>query len=139
MEKIKSISNEKIEESLLNNNRQYLIGNLSLHQDLSHIHDENVEVGMSDYKEFTADEPHTHRNLTEYQVMLSGYSEIMDIDTGNVTKLNEGDFFMVLKGTRYAQKSSQGTRILFFKYPGGNDKELVNVSDEVLCWLNEEI
>lgn len=139
MEGIKKISNKELEKSLNKNTRQYLVGDLKLPQELEHIHDENVEVGISDYKKFTADVPHIHSIVTEYQMILKGYSEIKNLKTNEIIELNEGDFYVVKKDTPYAQKSSMGTKILFFKFPGINDKKVIDIDKETQSWLNEEI
>lgn len=128
-----------INNSLNDNIRQYLVNNLESPQQLKHIQDENVEVSMSSYKSFTSDKPHFHERLTEYQVVLDGYSEIVDVYTKEITSLNKDDFFIVDKGTKYAQKSSSGTKLLFFKYSDGNNKRAIEVDNDILSWLNKEI
>lgn len=136
---IKKINSEKINQSLIHNDRQYLVGNLKGIQALQHIHDDNIEVGISLYKEFKADIPHIHSEVTEYQFILDGYSEIKNLITNEVIQLNEGDFYIVYKGTPYAQKSSENTKIIFFKYPGINDKKIIEVDEETKEWLEIEI
>lgn len=139
MSGIEKISKTKIDKSLDENVRQYLVGNLAFPQQLQHIQDENIEVGISHYKSFTADIPHVHTEVTEYQMILAGVSIIKDLMTGNLIELQEGDFYVVHKNTPYAQKSSAGTKILFFKHPGMNDKVPVEIN--ALCeeWLKEKI
>ena len=139
MSNIKKISKETLDEVLQYNERQYLVGNLKVPQMLQHIHDNNVEVGISHYKQFTADKPHIHREVTEYQMILQGYSEIKNLLTGEVMELNEGDFYIVQKETPYAQKSATNTKILFFKYPSINDKKIIEINKETEEWLNDEI
>lgn len=136
---ILKISSEELDSALSNNKSQYLVGNLKLPQDLDHIYDGNVEVGMAYYKEFTSDIPHVHEKVTEYQLILKGYSEIKNLITGEVTELSEGDFYVVQKETPYAQKSSEGTKLIFFKFPGVNDKEIVEIDDLTKSWLEEKI
>ena len=136
---IEKISRDDIEQHVTAEGRQYLVGNLQLPQPLLHLHDEDVEVGISVYKEFTADKPHIHPITTEYQMVLHGYSEIKDLHRNEVTKLFAGDFFIVRRGTAYAQKSQANTRILFFKYPSGNDKTLVEIDEETKVWLRTKI
>ncbi|EMR05530.1 hypothetical protein C772_02502 [Bhargavaea cecembensis DSE10] len=139
MSGIRRISKQKIDSVLQKNERQYLVGNLKTPQVLQHIHDENVEVGLSYYKQFTADKPHIHREVTEYQMILEGYSEILNLITNKVTKLNAGDFYIVEKETPYAQKSAANTKILFFKHPSVNDKKVIEASNELKEWLKTKI
>lgn len=135
MSGIKRISKDELEKTLSNNNRQYLVGDLKLPQELQHIHDGNVGVGISHYKSFTSDLPHIHPKVTEYQLMLQGYSEIKNLITNEITKLYAGDFFLVENGTPYAQKLEEDTKIMFMKHPGMNDKELVEINEETKQWL----
>lgn len=139
MGEIKKISNEAIESVLGNNMRQYLVGDLKKPQELEYIFDNKIEVGISLYKEFTSDAPHVHEFVTEYQMILQGYSEIKDLRTGHITTLHKGDFFVVEKGTPYAQKSAADTKIIFFKHPGMNDKQLVDVDEATRKWLEVRI
>lgn len=139
MKGIQKISKEKIDEALKLSDRQYLIGNLKVPQILEHIYDNEVEVGISHYKEFTSDKPHKHSDVTEYQMILQGKSYIKNLFTNEIIQLNEGDFYIVHKNTPYAQKSTDNTKILFFKHPGMNDKILVDIDEVTREWLEEEI
>ncbi|KAB2332611.1 cupin [Bacillus mesophilum] len=136
---IKKISKETLDNVLQYNERQYLVGNLKIPQMLQHIHDNNIEVGISHYKKFTADKPHIHIEVTEYQMILQGYSEIKDMLTEEIIELHEGDFYIVNKETPYAQKSKEDTKILFFKYPSINDKQIIEIDQSTQSWLNTEI
>ena len=136
---IQKISQQEIAESLRESNRQYLLGNLKSPQLLKHIHDDQVEVGISHYKEFTSDKPHMHSDVTEYQMVLQGTTYIKDLVTNEVTQLKEGDFYVVRNNTPYAQKSTENTKIIFFKHPAINDKILVEVDETTREWLKERI
>ncbi len=48
---------KKLLSSLETDNRMYLCGNLEKPQALDWINTDGLEIGMSDYKEFTADVP----------------------------------------------------------------------------------
>ncbi len=134
---IKKISAQKISQALEMSSRQYLAGNLKKPQEIDHIQDENVEVGISHYQTFTADTPHYHTHVTEYQMVLEGRTKIKDLHTKEITQLEEGDFYIVKAETPYAQKSQADTKIIFFKYPGMNDKVLVEIDAETLEWLKK--
>ena len=139
MKGIQKISGKKIDEALGKTNRQYLVGNLKEPQILEHINDDEVEIGISYYKEFTTDKPHKHSEVTEYQIILQGKSSIKNLITNEIIELNEGDFYIVHKNTPYAQKSAKNTKILFFKHPGMNDKILVDIDSVTRDWLKQEI
>lgn len=131
---IKIIYGEIINEILLSEHRQYLCGDLKIPQKLEEIFDENVEVGITDYAENKTETAHYHETCSEYQYVISGETEIMDLDTDCTVKLKKGDFFVIRPKTRYFQKAKKGCRILFFKYPSGNDKVKTSLSAEQIKW-----
>lgn len=134
---IQKISSSTISEALEKTSRQYLVGNLKQQQLIEHIHDRDVEVGVSYYKIFTADTPHIHATVSEYQYVLQGSTQIKNLLTNEITKLEAGDFYIVNSNTAYAQKSMPDTKILFFKYPGMNDKVPVDIDKETEIWLDK--
>ena len=58
----------------------------------------------------------------------------MDLDVGKEILVETGDSFIIRPHTKCLQKSPAGTRILFFKHPGGNDKTLVPLTGEMRRW-----
>lgn len=67
--------------------------------------------------------------------MISGETKYLDVDTGKETYYTSGDFYRIEPETKYAQKSLGGTTILFIKTPPGNDKVVVEASDDVQEWF----
>ena len=132
---ISSISNEQIQHSLDNNTRQYLVGNLSLPQVLNHIEDDKLEIGITSYTDFQSESPHYHTQAYEYQYIIKGTTEYMDIETGQEYTFQQGDFYVTPPGIKYAQRSQPDTEILFIKTPPGNDKQIVTTTDKVKEWL----
>ena len=116
--------------------RVYLCGNLKKPQDLKYIHVEKNEMGISHYRKFTADIPHLHTQALEYNYLISGSSKILILDTGEEFVFEEGSIFVIPPMTKYASKHLADTKILFFKSPGGNDKQLIEVDDKVSKWLS---
>ena len=47
-----------------------------------------------------------------------------------------GDFFVLRPGTPYASKNAAGTKILFVKTPGINDKTVIQVDEKTKKWLS---
>jgi len=139
MAEIKKISEGSITNALSDNTRQYLIGNLKLPQELEHIQDSDLEIGITDYKQATSEAPHTHTRAKEYQYMIGGRTEYLNIHTGKVSMFEAGDFYLIETGVAYAQRSEANTTILFIKYPGGNDKVDIEVTPEVSEWLNNPV
>ena len=125
-----------LDSALAQEYRQYLTGHLGRPQPfLRHIEDD-IEVGMSQYETFTADKPHVHPVCTEHGYVLSGVLRVRLLDSGEETELHEGDFFVLRPGTPYASKSLAGTRVLFIKHPGQNDKTLVEPDEETAKWMS---
>ncbi|MBR2261768.1 MAG: NUDIX domain-containing protein [Paludibacteraceae bacterium] len=71
--------------------------------------------------------------------MISGWTEYMDVDSGKVFEFKSGDFYAIEPNTAYSQRVKAGTNILFIKVPSVNDKQLVEISDEQLEWLQEKM
>ena len=131
------ITNDSLNEALNKEYRQYLAGRLSREQKhLKHI-DDDIEVGVSLYKEFTADKPHMHPVATEHGYVLQGSVKVKLLDgSGREYQFNEGDFFVLRTGVGYATKNAKNTKVLFIKSPGINDKTLVKIDTETEKWLS---
>lgn len=137
MGNIITINNKDLETVLKNVSRQYLVGNLKRPQEIEFVRDINLEVGITDYNEYTTEPVHYHTEAVEYQYMLSGWTQYMDAETGEVYEFRKGDFYCIEKNTVYAQKSKKGTRILFIKVPSINDKQVVAISDSIKQWYED--
>lgn len=130
---------EEIESAFSHEYRHYLTGHLSRAQlFLKHI-DDDIEVGMSDYKDFTADVPHVHPVATEHGYVLKGAVRIRSFEPEGMeeTEYHEGDFFVIRPGVSHASKNAAGTRILFIKSPGINDKTVIPVDEDTQNWLKK--
>ncbi|VBB07282.1 Hypothetical protein LUCI_2526 [Lucifera butyrica] len=134
MKKIEVISGNRIETALESSKRQYLAGELALPQELDYLRDPHIEAGITEYKEYTIEKPHYHTTTTEYIYVLAGESKYIDIKTKEETLVEKGDFFLIRPGITYAQKSKAGLKLLFFKYPSGNDKVSVEEDGSLNAW-----
>lgn len=139
MGQFKLIKNLSIRQSLENTTRQYLVGNLKKPQILDFIKNEDVEIGITSYKDYNSELPHKHNVAVEYQYMISGRTQYLDLDTGETHEFIKGDFFAICSGTTYAQRSKPGTEILFIKVPSINDKQIVEPDSTVEKWLSEKL
>jgi 8-oxo-dGTP diphosphatase len=135
----KSLKRAAIEDSLIGTTRQYLVGNLAKPQMLDHIDDRDIEFGISDYTEAASEGAHSHSRAKEYQLILKGMTEYQDLDTGEVHRFVMGDFYVIYPGTKYIQRIKQDTRILFAKFPEGNDKISEQASEVVCRWAEEKL
>ena len=130
------LEGKEISAALQKTYRVYLCGNLSKPQEeLQWVHDEQIEIGISCYSEFTADKPHLHSEATEYNYILEGSSKFYIIDEDKELVFESGSLFIVPPNTKYATKHLEGTKILFIKSPGCNDKQLIDISSELQKWL----
>lgn len=125
-----------LDAALSKNYRQYLTGHLSRPQpDLKNIEDD-IEIGLSSYAVFTADTPHKHPVATEHAYVLCGSVRCRLLDgSGSEMQFDEGDFFMLRPGEAAATKNAPGTKVLFIKSPGLNDKTPVEVDEDTRRWL----
>lgn len=133
---IKIYKNKTIEEVTNNDYRQYFSGHLERKQLIDAV-DDDVEIGISKYKNFTADKPHVHPICSEYCYIISGSSKILLLDTNEEHELHEGDFFHISKGTPYASKHKGGTKIIFIKAPSTNDKTLSKITKQLDEWMKK--
>ena len=130
------IRKKQIDEALDKEYRQYLCGHLTRPQPFLENLESDIEVGISYYKEFTADIPHVHPVCEEHTYVLSGSIRMLILDGEKVElQFNEGDFFILPPNTPYASKSIAGTKVMFIKAPGTNDKTLIEVDEETMQWL----
>jgi uncharacterized cupin superfamily protein len=134
---LESISARQLEQALSREYRQYLTGHLQRPQPhLQHIEDD-IEVGISHYREFTADKPHIHPVATEHGYVLEGSLRLLLLDGSHrEVQFDAGDFFVLQPGVGYATKNAPGTKILFIKSPGVNDKQELAPTEEVTAWLS---
>jgi len=115
------------------------VGNLKQPQILKHYNSEYLEIGISKYQRYSIEKTHKHVHATEFQYVLEGYTEYMDMDTKQIYSFKKGDFYIIEKGTSYAQKSKKGTAILFIKIPSINDKILVEDDKATIQFLSQKI
>ncbi len=135
---MKWFKREEIESALDKEKRQYLVGNLAFPQFLMNRIKGDIEIGISYYEYFTADKPHVHPVCTDYSYVLDGQVKIMLLDGSMETHtFNKGDFYMIPPGQPHVTKNCEGTKILFIKSPGMNDKTIVDVGQDVLDWLSK--
>jgi len=135
----KKIDAAVIRSALADTNRQYLAGSLSKPQAVDYLEDHAIEIGISSYSEAAAETSHRHSKAREYQLVLKGMTEYLDLDTRQVHRFVSGDFYAIYPGTSYAQRAKADTDILFVKVPAGNDKEIVHEDEDVRAWMAERL
>ncbi len=133
-DKIFHVKATEINEALDKEYRQYFIGQLQRPQLLNYIEKDNLEIGMSFYKTPKSDTPHMHSKTSEILFILNGTYKVLLIESMEEFTLSAGDFFVLPPQTPYVSKALSNTQVLFVK-TGGNDKQIVSVSNEVNDWM----
>ncbi len=136
---IRVIKNQAIKDALLGVTRQYFVGDLKKPQTLTFFVSEKLEIGITHYEQSSIEPPHKHTSTYEYQYMLSGHTQYLDIETGQVYEFVGGDFYEIQPNTSYAQKSKPGTSILFIKAPSINDKVVLPIENDLQRWYDEKL
>ena len=139
MGQIIKISSADMRNALQNATRQYYVGDLSRPQTIEFLQDTRVEIGLSCYQECQSEQAHIHHIATEYQYVVCGWTEYLDVRSGEIHEFKTGDFYAITPGTEYAQRVKAGTKILFIKVPSVNDKSIVGLNDDQLLWHNEKM
>lgn len=130
---------EEIEKSLEEVRRQYLVGELERPQAIKELVTPDLEIGITSYTDFHSELAHYHTVATEYQYVISGWTQYMDVETKEVFEFRKGDFYAIYPNTKYAQKSKPGTKILFIKVPSVKDKTILEVDFAVTEWLSTKL
>ncbi|SDB14038.1 hypothetical protein SAMN02910317_00677 [Ruminococcaceae bacterium FB2012] len=128
------IKSAEIEKGLTGNGRVYLCGNLEKANGIQHIPTENYEIGISDYPVYTFEKAHIHSFNREYNYVLDGAIKIFMLNEKKEFLFEKGDLFILNVGEPYVGKCLAGTRTIFSKVPGGNDKVLVEMNKALLKW-----
>lgn len=131
---MKQLGANGIESFLADTGRIYLCGNLQRDPGIEYIKTEAYEMGISDYPEYTSMLPHIHSFNNEYSYVLEGEIKVLLLSTGREYLFGKGDFFVIEPGEPHAMKCVSGTRTVFSKVPGGNDKLMVEESEAIKAW-----
>lgn len=128
------IRSSDIETGLGQNRRIYLCGDLKKENGIKHFRTDGYEIGISDYPVYTFEKAHIHSFNIEYNYVLEGSVKIFMLDEKKEYQFNKGDMFIILVDEPYVGKMIAGTRTIFSKDPGGDDKVLVPMDDALLRW-----
>lgn len=134
----RSIAAEQIAACFESESRQYLVGLLSRPQLLEAICDPGVEIGITRYASETVEAPHWHPVQREYQLMFAGSTDYLEVQTGRRHTYRTGDFYAIMPGVCYEQRSEAGTKILFVKVPSVSDKTICRRCERQGCPARRE-
>lgn len=129
------IRNHEVSNALKNQKRVYLCGDLKKENPIPYVKNKEYEIGISYYEKFTAELPHLHSFNSEYNYVIEGELKIVLINEHKEFILSKGDLFVINVNEPYVTKAKRGTKVIFSKYPGGNDKKLVEISPSIKKWM----
>ena len=121
---MKFVTGADIQNALDKHKRVYLCGDLKLETDYRYIKTDSYEIGISQYDEFTVEKAHLHRFNTEYNYVMEGKIKVFIFRENKEYTINAGSMFVIEPDMPYITKAIKGTKVIFSKVPGGNDKEL---------------
>ena len=121
---MKTIKGSDVSTCLESCKRVYLCGKLSGKNGIEHIENSGYEIGISSYDKFTCESAHKHTYNEEYNYVLSGSIKVFIFDENKEYTFTTGDMYLIEPNMPYITKAEAGTRVLFTKTPGGNDKVL---------------
>ena len=133
---MKTLKGEIIQHALTHSKRVYLCGQLAQSQEFEHINNDGLEIGVSYYQTFTSDAPHFHASNNEYNIVLQGELKAYLYHEHKEYIFREGDLFLIEPNMPYVVKAQAGTKVMFVKSPGGNDKKTVPIDAPTEHWMD---
>ena len=121
---MKLLTGKDIQKALSKNKRVYLCGDLKQETDTKYIKTDSYEIGISCYDEYTVEKAHLHRFNTEYNYVIEGKVKVFVFRENKEYVLDAGSMFVIEPDMPYKTKAVKGTKVIFSKVPGGNDKKL---------------
>lgn len=131
---MKIIDGNKMREALTKQIRVYLCGKLSDPEDFEFVESDGLEIGISHYDRFTVEKAHFHKWNHEYNFIMKGTVKVYLLDEDKEYELHKDDMYVIEPGMAYITKAQAGTEVIFVKSPGGNDKELISITNAIRIW-----
>lgn len=132
------IRDQDIQEATKKEYRQYFCGDLTRPQLVPFLKMSGLEIGLSNYHQFSYDKPHFHKETHDMIYILEGEFLVRILRTEETISLKKGDFISIPPNTPYASRCKAGTKTLFIKKLQSNDKVEVPITPELSRWLNGE-
>lgn len=114
--------------------RVYLCGCLARPNGVRHVQAGAYEVGMTWHPEYACEVAHVHPQNHDFCYVLDGEVKVLLLDEMSEHHFRKGDFFVIEPGERHVAKCKAGTRVLFSKVPGGNDKVRIPHDGTISAW-----
>lgn len=131
---MKAIRGTEIENALHARGRVYLCGQLQGDNPIDYYRNEGYEIGISQYDCFKYETPHLHAYNVEYNYVIEGCIKVVLINQDKEFVFEKGDLFIIEPNEPHVGKAMPGSRTIFSKVPGGNDKVLVPTNDRLERW-----
>lgn len=134
---IRFVSAAQAEQLLKEQKRVYYTGKDLKAEAIDVIENDGLEIALTRYPKDTCDLPHYHKWNFEYNFIKSGEISIYIVDENKEYVFGENDLYLIEPNTKYAAKAKAGTEVVVIKSPGGNDKELIEISEDIKQWQKE--
>lgn len=131
---MKIIHGEEIRAALKNHYRVYLCGKHLIPESFEILETDGLEIGITHYDKYTLEKPHYHKWNKEYNIILSGKVKVLLIDENKEYEFCKDDIFAIEANMNYIAKAQEGTKVLFVKSPGGNDKCVIEMNENLEIW-----
>ena len=119
-----------IRTALEKGNRTYLCGDLKRETGYLPVRTGPYEIGISEYREFTVEKAHLHRFNREYNYVIEGSVKVFLFQENREYRFDAGDLYVIEPDMPYRTKATAGTRVIFSKVPGGDDKQPLPALDD---------
>lgn len=131
---MKIVYGKEVRETLSKQIRVYLCGNLSDPEPFDFVKTDGLEIGLSHYQHFTVEKAHFHQWNREFNIIKAGSVKVYVFDEDKEYEFHQEDMYVIEPNMRYITKAQPGTDVIFIKDPGGNDKELLPITEKILNW-----
>ena len=131
---MKIVQGEEVRAALKKYYRTYLCGKHLIPESFDAVETDGMEIGITHYVKYTLEKPHYHKWNNEYNIILSGKVKVLLIDENKEFEFHEDDMYVIESNMKYITKAQKGTRVIFVKSPGGNDKCVTEMTEDLKEW-----
>lgn len=131
---MKIVQGEEIRAALKRHYRTYLCGKNLIPESFDAVETEGLEIGITHYAKYTLEKPHYHKWNKEYNIILAGKVKVFLIDEQKEFEFCNDDMYVIEPNMNYITKAQKGTKVLFVKSPGGNDKCVTEMNEVLKAW-----
>ncbi len=100
----------------------FLVGDLQRETPHPFVRDPRLELILCCYKPGDDGLPHWHREVTEYEIVIKGESEILEVATGQTHRFGAGDLIVIPPGACVKRQVHTPLRTVAIKVPSSAEK-----------------